>query len=170
MDKTNWLPPTYSVPKSSGGNYMKFVQGANKIRVMSSPILGFEYWNLEGKPVRLRENPENMPEDMREGDKLKHFWCMVVWNYAAKKIQILEITQSTIQNAITDLALNEDWGSPQDYDLTITKKGEKLETEYSVQPSPHKEVPVEAHKAYHSQTIDLEALFSGQDPFKGERE
>ena len=39
-----FLPDGYEVPKSSGGGYMKFKQGANKFRILSSPVLGWEYW------------------------------------------------------------------------------------------------------------------------------
>jgi len=28
------------VPKSSGGGYMKFKQGANKFRILSAPVMG----------------------------------------------------------------------------------------------------------------------------------
>jgi hypothetical protein len=77
------------------------------------------------------------------------------------------ITQASIQGPIEDLVANEDWGDPREYDLTITKKGEGLETEYSVQPSPQKPVPTEAHAAYRAVKIDLDALFRGADPFAG---
>lgn len=165
MQKDNWLPAGYEVPKSAGGNYMRFEQGANKFRVMGAPVLGWEYWNKDGKPVRLKEQPSSAPTDLREGDKIKHFWAFPVWNYAANRIQILEITQASIQGPMTELVTNEDWGPPQDYDVTITKKGEKLDTEYTVTPSPHKDVPLDAKIAFKKAAINLEALFEGDDPF-----
>jgi hypothetical protein len=63
--------------------------------------------------------------------------------------------------------LSEDWADPQQYDITISKKGQKLDTEYSVQPSPHKPVPAEATAALDAVQIDLAALFRNEDPFKG---
>ena len=161
---STWLPEGYEAPKTSG-NYMKLEDGANKFRVLSKPLIGWEYWNLENKPVRLKERPETLPEDIREDGKIKHFWAFVVWNYRSAKLQILEITQVSIQGAIEDLVLNEDWGSPETYDLTITKKGQKLDTEYSVQPSPHKTAPPEAMDALTHININLPALFKGEDPF-----
>jgi len=166
MQKENWLPHGYEVPKSAG-NYFKFEKGANKFRVMGAPILGFQYWNVQGKPVRLKEQPTETPTDLRDGDKVKHFWAFPVWNYKVNRIQILEITQVSIQNQMTELVTNDDWGPPQDYDITITKKGEKLDTEYTVTPSPHKDVPQEAKNALRSLRIDMNALFDGGDPFGG---
>jgi hypothetical protein len=41
-----------------------------------------------------------------------------------------------------------------------------LETEYSVVPSPAKETPPEIVKAYKEKPINLEALFTGGNPFE----
>jgi hypothetical protein len=49
--------------------------------------------------------------------------------------------------------------------LTITRKGEKLETEYSVVPSPAKPTPQEILDLYQEKKIDLNALFDGKNPF-----
>ena len=64
--------------------------------------MGYEYWNRQGKPVRLHEMPEEMPADIRdvksarrEPERVKHFWAFIVWNYEAKRLQMLEITQSS---------------------------------------------------------------------------
>lgn len=170
MQKENWLPSGYEVPESSGSRYFKFKKEANKFRVLSAPVLGYEFWNLEGKPVRLKDVPEVTPDNMREGDKIKHFWAFAVWNYDAKSVQILEITQASIQRQIEDLVTNDDWGTPQDYDITVNATGDGLKREYTVQPSPHKEVPEDARKAYKSTPVDLEAFFSGGDPFKNNKE
>lgn len=170
MQKEAWLPENYEVPKSES-NYYKFGQGANKFRIMSQPIMGWMYWTDDNKPKRLKAQPTETPDDLRSDDKIKHFWAFIVWNYKAKKLQILELTQASIMGPIQDLVLNEDWGPPQDYDITVSKKGEKLDTEYSVAPSPHKDVPPEALNARRTVKIELEALFDGSDPFEGsERE
>jgi hypothetical protein len=167
MEKTNWLPGGYEVPKS-GGNYLKFDEDTTKFRVMSQPVMGYEYWNGDNKPVRSKEPIKDVPEDARLDDgkfKPKHFWAFVVWNYKDTKLQILEITQATIQRAIQDLVMSEDWGDPRDFDLTVTGKGEGLERKYTVQPSPHKVVPEDAKHAVRETPINLEALFDGSDPF-----
>lgn len=164
---TSFLPTGYELPDNS--NYMKFEKGPNKFRVLSDAIVGYVYWNNEGKPVRLREAPKGVPTDIRIKDgkteQVKHFWAFAVWNYAKTKLQILEITQGSIQGPITDLFASEDWGDPKEYDLTVSKQGEGLKTEYGVQPSPHKAVPAEAHEAYREARINLNAMFEGNDPF-----
>jgi hypothetical protein len=79
----------------------------------------------------------------------------------SKRVQILEITQASIQEPILDLASNQDWGDPREYNITVNKKGQKLDTEYTVQPSPKSAVPAEAHAAYRESRINLDALFTG---------
>ncbi|UPJ35832.1 hypothetical protein IVB45_02130 [Bradyrhizobium sp. 4] len=169
MQNDNWLPEGYEAPKTAGGNYAKLEDGANKFRILSSPVIGFLYWTNDNKPTRLKARPETLPEDIRVqngvADKVKHFWAFAVWNYRDSKVQILEITQASIQGPIEDLVTNDDWGNPQAYDIAITKKGQKLDTEYSVQPSPHRDVPVEAQAALRATPVNLAALFTGGDPF-----
>ncbi len=111
-----------------------------------------------------------MPEDIRDGDKEKHFWALGVWSYRDAKLQVLEITQARIQGPLEDLVMSEDWGDPKEYDITITKTGQKLDTEYRAMPSKSSAVPVDAHRAYRAMKIDLEKLFEGGDPFVGERD
>ena len=165
----SFLPDNYERPTSSG-NYMKYAEGAKKLRILSAPIIGHEYWTRDKKPVRSREPFQGVPEDAKLEDgkfKPKFFWALAVWNYAAKAVQVLEITQASIIGPIEELIANSDWGDPREYDLTINKKGEGLETEYSVQPSPEKPVPEEALAQLKATQIDLEALYRGEDPFKG---
>ncbi len=166
-----FLPEGYKVPKTGGG-YMKLQDGANKFRILSAPILGHEYWTEEPrKPVRSREPFKFIPNDadISNGFKPKHFWAFIVWNYAEAAVQILELTQSTIQSALTDLIQSEDWGDPRGYDVTVNRKGSKLDTEYTVQPSPHKDVTPEIKAAFEAKKINLDALFEGANPFEDVR-
>lgn len=176
MVTKNWLPKDYSVPQSSGGNYMKFEQGANKFRILTAPIIGWEYWTKDNKPRRMRDEPQSLPEDIRydkdkDGNmrpsKVKHFWALGVWDYKENKVQVLEITQAGIQRSIEELVVHQDWGNPTKFDITVNRKGEGLNTEYTVQPSPHKLTPPEALNAIEANPLKLEALFDGGDPFEG---
>jgi hypothetical protein len=147
---------------------MKFEDGKNKFRILSAPLMGFMYWTNDKKPVRQTEPFKGTPDDakLEEGKfKPKHFWALVVWNYAESRVQILELTQASIQGPIQDFAMDSDWGDPREYDITVSKSGKLLETEYSVFPAPKTAVPVEAHKAYREANINLEALLEGKDPF-----
>jgi hypothetical protein len=161
----SWEEAAKNVPKPQGGGYMRLKQGANKFRILSAPIQGFETWTAENKPLRFKEYPKVAPENMRPDSKLKFFWAFVVYNFETKAIEILELTQSSIIGAIQALVNSEDWGSPTEYTLTVTRIGEKLETEYSTVPSPAKPTPPEVLKAFKEKPINLDALFSGGNPF-----
>lgn len=167
----NFLPDEYEIP-ASPSNYMKLQDGENTFRVLSSAIVGWEYWNTENKPVRMRKAPENIPSDIRidKGvvSKIKPFWAFIVWNYATKTIQILEITQKSIMGAIKSVVDNKKWGNPKGYDITITRMGEGLDTEYSTMPNPHSGVEDEVIEAFENKKVNLEALFEGKDPFASE--
>ena len=165
---TSFLPSNYKVPQS-GGNYLKLKSGDNRVRIMGNPLIGWVYFNSSDKPVRSIEKPENMvnPKE-REGGTIeapKEFWAMPIWDYSDKTIKIAEITQKSIKEAIVDLHMSEFWGDPLKYDLNIKKSGEKLSTEYNVQPLPATPVPVEAENALIAKPIKLEALLTGGDPF-----
>lgn len=170
-----FLPENYEVPKGKS-NYFKFEQGQNKFRIVSKPIMGFEYWNTENKPVRLREFPEDLPLDIRvenaddPATQIKHFWAMAIIDRVDGRIKTLEITQKSIMHDMKALFDNEDWGDPANYDITVTREGEKLETKYSVQPSPHKELTDEEKKLVTDTSVKLEALFDGGDPFETKEE
>jgi hypothetical protein len=165
-----FLPEGYKVPKTGGGVYTKFNDGANRFRIISAPIVGWLYWNDQNKPVRLREQPTSTPKDIRVKDgkpeKMKHFWALVVWNYQSKALEILEVAQSTVQNAITALVNSEDWGDAREYDITITKTGTDLNTEYTVMPGRAAPVnPLVKHE-FEKKNINLEALYEGGNPFE----
>jgi len=165
----SFLQKDYEVP-ATPSRYMKLEEGGNIFRVLSNAIVGYEYWNEEGKPVRLKEMPPLNPDDIRKEDdgstRMKHFWAFVVWNYKTEAIEILEITQKTIQDPIKELVGDEQWGDPHQYDIKIMRKGQGLDTEYTVMPQPHKDVSIKVAEAFENTPVNLEALFTGEDPFK----
>jgi hypothetical protein len=167
MENT-FLPQDYEAPKSQGGNYMKFQDGENRFRVLSSAIVGYEYWNNENKPVRSKEPFTETPNAKMNQDgrvSIKHFWAFVVWNVKEEKLQVLEVTQAGIQQSITTFVSNEDWGDPKQYDILINREGEGIETRYTVTPCPHKPLDQEIAELYAGTQVNLNALYEGQDPF-----
>jgi hypothetical protein len=96
---------------------------------------------------------------------VKHFWAFAVWNYDTESVELLEVTQATIQSAILSLVKDEDWGDPKQYDIKINRTGDGFETKYTVTPRPKKDTPKEALEAYKETPINLEALFTGDNPF-----
>ncbi len=164
------------------GNYMKFEDGQNKIRILEKPITGYVYWedaegNLVpknemagkgGKPVRVKTWDELT--NLQRG-AMKGFAAMVVWNYNVGKIQILEVKQVGIINSLEALSLSKSWGDVTTFDIIITKTRtgtNPTDVEYSVMPEPKEKLSDEVKKAYKDADVNLDALFKGADPFSKE--
>tara|TARA_R110000744_G_scaffold376292_1_gene490438 strand:+ start:398 stop:895 length:498 start_codon:yes stop_codon:yes gene_type:complete len=163
-----FLPTDYQAPKPSGGGYTKCLKGDTILRFLGDPITGYEWWeSMHGteKPVRCNNFDEIRDEHATQ--KAKHFWACAVWNYEAGAIQIWQINQRTIQEAIMNLINDSDWGDPREYDLKITRTGDALETKYTVSPKPKKDLPEAAKFEYDLMGIKLEKLITGDDPFEG---
>lgn len=166
----SFLPEGYKkIPSNS--DYMKFQDGENVIRVLSSAVVGYEYWTEDSKPVRAKQKWDGVPADCKEEDdgtfKINHFWAFAVWNYDEKKVMILEITQKTVMQGIKALVENKRWGDPKNYDILITKTKDGGKTSYQTQALPPIGEPDETiREAYAKKTVNLEALFTGADPFK----
>jgi hypothetical protein len=168
----SFLPQNYEVPQS--GLYMKFTPGKNRFRVLGPAVIGNEFWRSKGdgrEPVRRRMNETIAANELeinpKDGtpEKVKHFWAFPVWNYAAKAVQVLEVTQKSIMGSIQSLVTEEDWGDPMGYDIILSKSGSGLETEYAVQPAPAKPIDPAIAAAFAATPLNLEALFDGGDPF-----
>lgn len=160
-----FVPENYREPSSSD-NYMKLKQGDNKIRIMSSLVMGWEDWTIGENPKPVRFKYDQKPEKPNDPKRpIKLFWAFVVWNYAESKLQVLHVTQASIRRPILKICQDKDWGSPLNYDLKISRSGEELKTEYAVVPSPHAPVPPMAKKAMAQTKVDLNALFENKDPF-----
>ena len=114
----DFLASDYKIPTTS--RYMRWNQGENRFRILGSftndtAIMGMEYWKNtpEGgrKPIRVAMGINIPIADLEENDKVeldiqKHLWAMPVYNHNEGLVQILEITQKTIMNAIKDLSKN----------------------------------------------------------------
>ena len=166
-----FLAEGYKIPTES--NYLnpsKLPQGETNFRILSSAIVGYEYWTNDNKPIRAREIWKKRPDDIKIKDDgtfdVKHFWAFVVWHYEDSKVKIMEVTQKTIMNGIKSLVDNAKWGDPKEYDITLTKTGELLKTEYSTVPNPKTELQAEIIEEYKNKPVNLEALYLGNDPFQ----
>ena len=153
----------YKMPVTS--NYMKFKDGTNTFRVLSSAIVGYEYFKDDNKPVRSRHDFDTTP-GIKVGGEVKHFWAFAVWNYADKKVQILELTQKGIMGYMQSLISNKKWGNPNGYDIVVTKTGAGLKTEYDTLAEPHSVLEDHIAEAWSKCKIDLTELYEGGDPFK----
>lgn len=154
----------YKMPETS--NYMKFKEGENVFRVLSSAIIGYEYFNNENKPVRSKEPFDTLPSDIKKDGTIKHFWAFVVYNEDAKRIQILELTQKSIMATMQAYIKNPKWGDPKSYDFIVTRTGSGMDTEYATTVNPKAPVEEKVTEQFKKLNIDLTLLFVNEDPFK----
>lgn len=164
----------YSVPKGDS-KYLKFEKGQTEFLPLSSPIVGYEYWNHDNKPVRIREyegSPSNLKGIRAEEDgryRVNHFWAFPVIDAADGKVKVLEITQKTIQGDIRAYTKNPKWGSPvMKYTFTVNREGDGFETKYTVMANPASDIPekwVAEWDRVQKAGFSLEELFDGGDPF-----
>ena len=143
---------------------MKIIDGENRFRILSAPILGWQDWTLDKKPLRFRFNNKPL-KPIDDKKPIRHFWAFIVFNYADEMIQVLEITQATIRKDIEALSKDSDWGAPYFYDIKIMRKGEGTNTEYSVTPTPKKDVDPFIINEFNDKPCYLEALYDAADPF-----
>jgi hypothetical protein len=165
--ENNFLPNDYIAPDNS--NYMKFKEGENTFRVLSSAITGYEYWTTENKPVRSKTPFKTTPniKTNKDGSKsIKHFWAFVVYNQDSKKIQILEVDKSSIQKKMLNIINNKKWGDPKNYDFVVIKTGSGFDTEYDTMSNPHSPISEDIIKEYQAMNIKLEELYTSGDPFR----
>ena len=169
MNQNNDFFPTtdYKIPTTS--NYMKFADGDNTFRVLSSAVVGYEYWNTQNKPVRSREAFDSIPADIKtekDGNhKINHFWAFIVYNYDEKRVQILQLTQKGIMKWMQSLIKNPKWGHPKGYDIVINRVGSGFDTEYTPVANPHTTIDPKIQEQFEKMKINLDALFEGLDPF-----
>ena len=161
-----FLPQGYEVP-TSNSSYTKLEKGDTKIRFITKPITGYQYWTTENKPVRsatpFTETPNIKLNDKGE-KKIEHFWVMGVYNYNTKKQEVFVMTQKSIMNAIVAFAQNPAWGTPTEYDVVINRKGDMLTTEYNVMPNPKAELSAEVKELI--KPLNLDILYTGGNPFE----
>ena len=89
---------------------------------------------------------------------------MIVWNYGAEQISILEVTQASIIGEIVSLANDEDWGDPKGVRHLYSKDGRghgDATTPYQAQEGSD----LKRLRKHLLTLINLMALFSGDDPF-----
>ena len=162
MFPTNYEPPASS---SEGGSYTKIKENEPaKLRILSDAIVGYSYWTADNKCVRSEIRFESTP-NIREGDKQKHFWAFKVWNYTTSQVEIWEITQASIRDALWGYWKDEEYGDLRNYGLKVTRTGKALETKYQVIAMPPKPLSEDVAIASANTPVNLLALFEGANPF-----
>jgi len=161
----NFLNNTYE-RAATGSQYLKFAPNDKAtIRIISLPVEGIEVWK-DKKPLRWKFAGEMPKEAYSADDKPKPFAAFGVWHYEAKQYKIYQCSTRSVLQELANL--NEVEGDPLSYDITITRKGASLDTKYYVKSSKPTELTEEVLQASQefAANVDLEALFTGENPFK----
>lgn len=174
----SFLPQNYTIPENNSNsrylNPSKLEDSKpTRLRILSKALLGWSYWTNENKLVRLKleDRPKSTPVDIQVRDgkaKINHFWAIVVYNYNTERLEVLEITQKTIQAQLKNYFDDTDYGDPFNYDFKITKTGQELETKYNIIATPPKPFdPALKEKVKPDlEIINLEKLIEGGNPFE----
>lgn len=142
---SDFLDEEYEIPKAPS-NYTKIEKDVTtKLRVLPSwndkdVIICYEYFDIrwdKPKPIRSLTKFTETPW-IKEWEKAKEVWNLKVWNYDLEQIQIYNIPQVTVKEAIMKYFKDEDYLSPVNYDLKISKTWDWYETKYAVLASPPK--------------------------------
>lgn len=160
-----FLDDAYELPASSD-YYTKFVKWDLQLRILWDSLVCWLDWK-DWKPVRTMEQKKPIGEMDKFGKviKPKQVWIFVVYNYATEKIEICELWQKWLQEALYKHFKDENRGDPKRYDIKVNKSGEGTDTKYTLIPIPHKELSNDIAILYKEKKIDLRELLRGGDPF-----
>lgn len=131
----------YNPPSAggSGGMFLKFADGDTcKVRLASLPVIF-----------------QNSFEDQKTGEvKLSTQFGFLVYNHDLEKAQIWITNGATYGQQIAPLLEDDEYGDWREYNVKITRTGEKAQTRYSVRPSvKHYELSADQQKAI--EAIDI---------------
>lgn len=160
-----------SKESANNGRYINpsKIEGEKRLRFIGAGITGWSSWTVDKKPIRWESKPEVLPENLAPDQNgkisLKRFIAGVVYDYEAQDFKILEITQRTLMDQLFKFVKDEDYGQPTGYDIKISKTGEGMKTEYTLVAAPPKAVTKEIAAGFEALTVNLNALFDGDDPW-----
>lgn len=126
-------------------DFMSFVEGENKIRIVSTGVIGFQHvMKTANRFINLGLCSEDETcENCRKGYEPKRVWKWIVLDYSDMKIKILD-AGPMLGNQICEMASIS--GDPQEYDILVKRVGQKLKTEYTALKGESKELPEEIKK------------------------
>lgn len=114
---------------SGGSDFLKLVDGDNKIRIVSKPVKQLVFWE-DGKK-RVTTNPN----EKVDGKGPRQSWTMYAIDRADGAVKLFTMGPS-IAHALNELAGSPDYKFTDypNYDLNIKRTGSGMETRYTVLP------------------------------------
>ena len=109
---------------------MKFEDGNNIIRVISTGVVGLQHsMKTANRFINLGPCPEDAScEHCKNGYEPRRVWKWIIFDYADRIVKILD-AGPMIGNQICSLASQEQ-KDPQDFNIVINKRGTGFKTEY----------------------------------------
>ncbi len=95
------------------------------------------------------------------------FFC---FDYEDSKVKVFELGQKTLIKELDNISQQEDYEVIQDWDLVVSRKGLKMQTEYKILPAPVKgmqQVIDDAWSEAQNKGYDLGQLMVGGNPYGG---
>lgn len=161
------------MPESSNSKYLRISEDPQEFRILASPIVGWEYFKVDGDrsvPVRQKDPFDGIPDDAKDWNKPKEFWAFPIWNHTLWLLQVAEITQQSVKKEMLKFIQDEEnWWDPKKYDFRIFKSGKWKETRYTISALPKSKFESKDDENWAielAKWINLDALYSGDDPFK----
>lgn len=105
-------------PSGGGGSYLKFEDGKTvRVRIVSEPVI-FESIYEKGVVRQV---------------STKYAW--LIFNLDEQEVQIMQLPKTGFRN-LAAIAADDDYGDPaeNEYDLKITRTGQKQQTKYNIVP------------------------------------
>jgi hypothetical protein len=125
--------------KISGGGFWRAEPGENRIRVLTPYEAYGIHWIKSENRSHICIGKDNGCKYCKEGDKPKAKFLFWILDRKDGEVKLAETGYQVVKQ-LGKFAKSDDWkfNEAPDYDITITKTGEGLETEYVVIPSPNK--------------------------------
>jgi hypothetical protein len=147
--------------ESGESKYVKFKIGENKLRIVSDVYESLRHQLKINDQFKNIACPKTLDRTApcpicSMGDKPKDRWIVKVIDRSSNTVKILE-SGHMIFGQLSSLNENPEYGDPREFDITITRKGEKLDTEYNVIPARvNSKLTAEEIKMVKDDKFDLE--------------
>lgn len=162
--------------ESTGGRYLNSLPDKIKLRIITEPVFGTEFWVSAEEGDKPKRVPIGTTVPVGEvildkyGNPNMGQWMGVaVYNYDEKSVQIWNVKQKSIIRGLKKLATDEDWGDWRKYDITVERAEDGRS--YSVTPARKDSLSSEEKEMIKNikEKIKLEHLFISKDhPFGGD--
>lgn len=131
----------YEMPASGGGVFLKIEKGSNRIRILTKA--NEVRFHEEGKGTAKYKTSPCQGKDCdlcKTGNQFKVKYAFLVLKRNTDgndSVHVYEAPKTVFKQIVT-YDLNKEYGDVREYDLTISKEGEKFDTVYTVIASPKK--------------------------------